>query len=101
MEMIAARPVTVPRGLESGTRRRIRDALLDAVFDFVGPTGPDGLSSLERDLLADRIEQALEASTDAALATLDQELRATLRESPRSTAAKIDRLHRLVDYGLD
>jgi len=56
---------------------------------------------MEREPLADGIEQALEASADAALATLDQELRAILRESPRSTAAKIDRLHRLVDYGLD
>jgi DNA-binding transcriptional ArsR family regulator len=101
MDMTAARPVAVARAPGSDTRRRIRDALLDAVFDFVGPSGPDGLSPLERELLAEGIEQALEASTDAALTTLDRELTATLRESPRSTAAKIDRLRRLVDYGLD
>ena len=101
MQITAARPRSqVSFGTPPG-RIRVHDALRDLALDTLGPSGPDGLSELEWELLSDGFEQALAQATDAAVAALDDAVRGLLRESPRRLVAKVERLRQLTEYGFD
>ncbi len=101
MTRIVTRPAVRVPVMAPDARQRIREALYDLVFDSLGPAGPDGLSPLERELLADGLERAVSAATDEAVRTLDDELQQLLRVSPRPLLSKVERLRDLVDYGFD
>ena len=101
MQVTATRPRSQPRPGTRPGRTNVHDALRDLALDTLGPSGPDGLSALEWELLSDGFEQALAKATDAAVAALDDALLELLRESPRRLVAKVERLRQLTDYGLD
>ena len=101
MQITAARPRSqVSFGTRPG-RIRVHDALRDLALDALGPSGPDGLSAFEWELLSEGLDRALATATDTAVAALDDALRELLSESPRPLVAKVERLRQLTEYGLD
>ena len=101
MQVTAARPGSQVSVATRPGRIRVRDALRDLALDVLGPSGPDGLSAFELELLSEGLERALTTATDAAVAALDDALRELLSESPRPLVAKVERLRQLTEYGFD
>ena len=101
MQVTAARPGSQVSVATRPGRSRVHDALRDLALDVLGPSGPDGLSAFELELLSEGLERALTTATDAAVAALDDALRELLSESHRPLVAKVERLRQLTEYGFD
>lgn len=97
--------VTVPtirsRLRIAGGQARMAETLREIALDTLGAGDPEELTPREWDELSEQLDQSLELTTRSTLETLEAELAALLRTAPRPLVAKLERMQRVADYGVD
>ena len=101
MGTIVSVPTIRSRLRIAGGQARMNETLREIALDTLGARQPEQLSPAERDELFGQLDPSLELATRSALESLEAELAALLRSAPRPLVAKLERMQRVADFGMD